>query len=96
MFIANIKELMKYDKIEKSPVYKDDNMQVIILNLPKGEELKPHISPVDAFFVVQQGEVEFTLEGELFLLKKGDLFHFKAKQVHALKALSDFSMLIVK
>ena len=62
MLIANVKELMKYDKIEKSPVYKDENMQVIILNLPEGEELKSHISPVDAFFIVQQGEVEFTLE----------------------------------
>jgi quercetin dioxygenase-like cupin family protein len=96
MLIANVKELMKYDKIEKSPVYKDENMQVIILNLPEGEELKPHISPVDAFFIVQQGEVEFTLEGEVFHLKPGDMFHFKAKQVHALKALSDFSMVIVK
>ena len=96
MLIANVKELMKYDKIEKSPVYKDENMQVIILNLPEGEELKPHISPVDAFFIVQQGEVEFTPEGEVFHLKPGDMFHFKAKQVHALKALSDFSMVIVK
>lgn len=96
MLIANVKELMKYDKIAKSPVYKDENMQVIILNLPKGEELKPHISPVDAFFIVQQGEVEFTLESEVFHLKPGDMFHFKAKQVHALKALSDFSMVIVK
>jgi quercetin dioxygenase-like cupin family protein len=96
MLIGNINDLMKYDKIEKSPVYKDENMQVIMLNLPKGEELKPHFSPVDAFFVVQTGEVEFTLEGEVFPLKPGDLFHFKAKQVHALKALSDFSMVIVK
>jgi quercetin dioxygenase-like cupin family protein len=96
MLIGNIKDVMKYDKIEKSPLYKDENMQVIILNLPKGEELKPHISPVDAFFAVQQGEAEFTLEGEVFLLKPGDLFHFKAKQVHAVKALSDFSMLIMK
>lgn len=96
MLIGNIKDLLKYEKIEKSPLYKDENMQVIILNLPNGEELKPHISPVDAFCIVQKGEVEFTLEGEMFFLKEGDLFHFKAKQVHALKALSDFSMLIVK
>jgi hypothetical protein len=53
MLIGNIKEMMKYDKIEKSPVYKDENRQVIILNLPKGEELKPHISQVDTFCIVQ-------------------------------------------
>lgn len=96
MLIGNISQYIKHDKIEKAAVYKDDHINVIMLNLPKGEELKPHISPVDAFFVVQQGEVEFTLEGEVFHLKQGDIFHFKARQVHALKAKSDFSMLIVK
>lgn len=96
MLIGNISQYIKHDKIEKAAVYKGEHINVIMLNLPKGEELKPHISPVDAFFVVQQGEVEFTLEGEVFHLKQGDVFHFKARQVHALKAISDFSMLIVK
>ena len=96
MLLGNLKEYLKYGKIEKSNVYRDDHMHVIMLNLPAGEELKPHISPVDVFFIVQQGEVEFTLEGEVFHLKQGDMFHFRARQLHALKAVSDFSMLIVK
>lgn len=96
MLIGNVKDYLKHEKIEKSVVYKDGHIHVIMLNLPAGEELKPHISPVDAFFIVQQGEVEFMLEGEVFHLKPGDMFHFKARQLHALKALSDFSMLIVK
>lgn len=96
MHIGNVKDYLKHEKIEKAGVYKDEQMQVIMLNLPAGEELKPHISPVDAFFIVQQGEVEFILEGETFHLKPGDMFHFKARQLHSLKAVSDFSMLIVK
>ncbi|MBP6687200.1 MAG: cupin domain-containing protein, partial [Lacibacter sp.] len=43
-----------------------------------------------------KGECEFTLEGQPHHLKRGDLFSFKANQVHALKALTDFSMLIIK
>ena len=96
MYIGNITQYITHHKIEKAVVYKDEHLHVMMLNLPKGEELKPHSSPVDAFFVVQCGEVEFTLEGELFHLKQGDVFHFKAGQVHALKATSNFSMLIVK
>lgn len=96
MLLGNTTELMNFDKINKATVYKDDKQQVLLLNLPAGAEMKPHISPVDAFVVVEKGEVEFVLEGELFLLSKGDLFRFKAHQVHSLKALSDFSMLIVK
>ncbi|MFN4284920.1 MAG: cupin domain-containing protein [Lacibacter sp.] len=71
-------------------------MQLILLNLPSGSVMKPHTSNKDAYCVVQKGRVEFTLEDDLFLLKEGDVFHFKAGQLHALKALSDFSMLIIK
>jgi quercetin dioxygenase-like cupin family protein len=96
MLIGNISNYVSYEKISKTDIYKDNHINVMMLNLPEGEELKPHISTVDAFVVVQNGEVEFTLEGEVFHLKPGDVFCFKAKQVHSLKAKSNFSMLIVK
>lgn len=96
MYIGNIKDYISYSKINKSSMFKDGNMEVMVLNLPAGAEMKPHTSSHDAFAFVQEGTVDFILEGELFPLKKGDLIHFKAGQLHSLKATSDFSMLIVK
>jgi quercetin dioxygenase-like cupin family protein len=96
MYIGHIKDHLLHEKIRKTALYKDDHIRVMLLNLPNGHELKAHTSPKDAFCFVEQGEVEFILEEKAYLMKKGDLFHFKAGQIHSLKALSDFSMLIVK
>lgn len=96
MITGNINEQMQYEKIGKTALYKDDRFHVMLLSLPEGEELKPHSSKTDAFCVVQRGEAEFILEGVHQHLKRGDLFSFKAKQEHSLKAITDFSMLIIK
>lgn len=96
MLTGNINEQFQFDKIGKAALYKDERFHIILLNLPEGEELKPHTSNTDAFCIVQKGEAEFNLEGVHSLLKEGDLFSFKAKQQHSVKALTDFSLLIVK
>lgn len=96
MYIGNIKDQVLHHQIKKAVLYNDDHIQVMLLHLPKGQELKPHTSPKNVFCIVDEGEVEFVLEDKVFVLRAGDLFHFKAGQIHSLKALSDFSMLIVK
>ena len=96
MHLGNLSDQVRFGKTTKTSVYKDGRMNVMLLNLPEGEVLKPHVSKTDAFLVVQKGECEFTLEGQSHHLKRGDLFSFKANQVHALQALTDFSMLIIK
>lgn len=96
MHLGNLWDQIQFGKTTKSSLYKDAKMNVMLLNLPEGEELKPHVSKTDAFLVVQKGECEFTVEGKVHHLKRGDLFSFKANQLHSVKAITDFSMLIVK
>lgn len=96
MITGNVNEQISFDKIGKAMLHKEERFHVMLLNIPEGEELKPHISKTDAFCIVQKGEAEFILEGKSTIIKKGDLFSFKAKQEHAVKARTDFSMLIVK
>lgn len=96
MHTGNINDLLQFNRIGKTELYKDERYHLMLLNIPEGEELKPHTSKTDAFCLVQKGEAEFNLEGVHSHLKKGDLFSFKARQEHSLKALSDFSMLIIK
>lgn len=96
MLTGNINDLFKFDKTGKNALYKDERFHVMLLNLPEGEELKPHISKTDVFCMVQKGEAEFFLEGKRLRLKRGDLLTFKAMKEHAIKALSDFSLLMIK
>jgi quercetin dioxygenase-like cupin family protein len=96
MLTGNISDLVKFDKTGKSALYKDGRFHVMLLNLPEGDELKPHSSKTDAFCIVQKGEAEFMLEGKRIHIRKGDLFSFKATQEHSIKALTDFSLLLIK
>ncbi|HMO33377.1 MAG TPA: cupin domain-containing protein [Lacibacter sp.] len=96
MYIGNIADYLRYDKINKAAVFQDDRLQIMMLNLPAGAVMKEYSSNKDAYFVVQKGRVEFILENDLFLLKEGDVFHLRAGQLHSLQAITDFSMLIFK
>lgn len=96
MQTANLTALKQYDKIKKQALYKSDPFEVIFLTIAKDELLKPHTSKTDAFLVVIEGDIIFTLEGIDFTLHKDDLFQFKANQLHSVKALTDASLLLIK
>lgn len=96
MHTGNLAALKQYDKIKKQTLYKSEPFEVILLTIAKDELLKPHTSKTDAFIIVIEGDIIFTLEGVDFNLHKDDLFQFKANQLHAVKALTDVALLLIK
>ena len=96
MRIGNINDHILYDNIKKVQVYKADRFHVLLLCLEEGALLKPHHSVTDAFFIVTGGEIIFTKGDDDFHLYKGDMFTFKAYEKHAVKALQNASLLLVK
>ena len=96
MFIGKIHELVQYNNISKQTVFIDPRFQVLLLSLAKDAYLKPHQSKTDAFFLVTEGEVIFTVGGEDHHLFAGDLFTFSAREQHAVKAVQNATLMIVK
>lgn len=96
MHTGNLTALKQYEKIKKQSLYKSEPFEVILLTIAKDELLKPHTSKTDAFIMVIEGDIIFTLEGVDFNLHKDDLFQFKANQLHAVKALTNASLLLIK
>jgi len=96
MQTTNLNALKHYDKIKKQSLYKSEPFEVILLTIAKDELLKPHTSKTDAFLLVIEGDVIFTVEGNDSILHKDDLFQFKANQLHSVKALTDASLFLIK
>jgi len=96
MQTTNLNALKHYDKIKKQSLYKSEPFEVIFLTIAKDELLKPHTSKTDAFLLVIEGDVIFTVEGNDSILHKDDLFQFKANQLHSVKALTDASLFLIK
>jgi quercetin dioxygenase-like cupin family protein len=70
------------------------NSRVVLFGFSEGQELTEHTSTQHATVQILSGECEFDLEKETHRLKAGDLVHMPPGLPHALRATTQFSMLL--
>lgn len=70
--------------IKSWKLYDSDYAQVVHLQLEKGESLKPHITPVDVFFHVLEGEGSVLVGEERIQVSAGTLVESPKDIVHCL------------
>jgi quercetin dioxygenase-like cupin family protein len=61
----------------------------------QGQALSEHTAPFDALVYVLDGEVEVSISGKPQRVSAGEMIIMPANQPHALKALTNFKMLLV-
>jgi len=67
---------------------------VTLFAFDMGQGLSEHTAPFDALVHVLNGEVEIRISGKPFHLKQGEIIIIPAQESHALKAVSNFKMLL--
>lgn len=70
------------------------NSRVVLFGFAEGQELSEHTSTQHALIQILSGECEFSLAGEWHHLKAGDLLYMPPHLRHAVKAITQFSMLL--
>ncbi|HTL55608.1 MAG TPA: cupin domain-containing protein [Candidatus Limnocylindrales bacterium] len=70
------------------------NLRVVLFGFAEGQELTEHTSTQHALIQVLSGQCEFSLAGKPHQLKSGDLVYMPPNLPHAVKATSQFSMLL--
>lgn len=68
---------------------------VTLFAFDEGESLSEHTTPYDALLVVVDGKVEVTIAENAFSLSKGEMIVLPANVPHAVKALTQFKMMLV-
>jgi quercetin dioxygenase-like cupin family protein len=68
--------------------------RVVLFGFSEGQELTEHTSTQHALIQVLSGECEFSLGGKPHTLKAGDFLHIPPNLPHAVKATSQFAMLL--
>ena len=71
-----------------------DRTRVVLFGFAEGQELTEHASTQTAVVQILSGECEFSLAGKPHTVKAGDLVYMPPNLPHALKATSQFSMLL--
>ena len=61
----------------------------------QGEGLSEHTAPFDALVICAEGEAEIEISGEKYRLQEGETITMSANAPHAVRAASDFKMLLV-
>jgi len=75
-------------------VLRTGNSRVVLFGFAEGQELTEHTSTQHAVIHLLSGECEFNLAGKPHPMKTGDLLYMPPNLRHAVKATTQFSMLL--
>lgn len=71
-----------------------DRSRVVLFGFAEGQELTEHTSTQNAIVHILSGECEFSLAGNPQAVRAGDLIYMPPNVPHAVKAATQFSMLL--
>ncbi|MCW3462473.1 cupin domain-containing protein [Chitinophaga nivalis] len=92
----NVMQVAGNEKIKNYAVLKTKRFDANLMILQQGQQIPPHTSPADAMVVILSGKVAFMLNEEVTVLETGDVFTFRANEIHALQALETVRFLLIK
>ena len=95
--VEYLKDLINYQDgsvVSREIIHKSTGT-VTLFAFDKDQGLSEHRAPFDALVHILDGEAEVTISGKVFHLEQGQMIILPANEIHALKALSKFKMLLV-
>jgi len=94
--ILNLSDMVSYQtgSVVSRQITKADAGNVTLFAFDAGQELSEHTAPFDALIHVVEGEAEIIISGKLFHLKAGEAILMPADEPHAVKATTQFKMLL--
>ena len=95
--VMTLKELVSYQggSVVSREIIRKSTGTVTLFAFDEGQGLSEHKAPFDALIYIVDGEAEVTISGKSNHLKTGETMILPANQLHALKALHRFKMLLV-
>ena len=94
--VLHMADLASYQEgsVVSRQITKEEAGNITLFAFDEGQELSEHTAPYDALVHVLDGEVEVRISGKPFHLKSGDAIIMPANDPHALKAITQFKMLL--
>ena len=94
--ILSLAEETKYaaNGIVSRTLLRTAHSRVVLFGFAEGQELTEHTSTQHAVIQILSGECEFSLAGKPRVVKAGDLIYMPPNLPHAVRATTQFSMLL--
>jgi len=87
MIINSAKSVQPHEnphQVDVRRLYDHDNAQVMHMTLQPGQSLKPHITPVDVFFYILEGNVDVLVGDETVTVVADNLVESPKDIIHCL------------
>ena len=94
--VKRLVDLLQYQpgSIVSHVLLKNKGGTITVFAFGEGEGLSEHTAPFDALVVILDGEADVDIAGESFHLHEGETITLPANVPHAVKATSNFKMLL--
>jgi quercetin dioxygenase-like cupin family protein len=94
--VTKLAELIGYQTgaIVSRELVKVPTGNITIFSFDEDQGLSEHKTPFNALVQVLEGEVEVSIEGKPHHVESGEIILMPANQLHALKALKQFKMIL--
>jgi quercetin dioxygenase-like cupin family protein len=94
---TKLTKLLRYQKraIVSRVIIDKETGTITLFAFDEGQGLSEHTAPYDALVYVLDGEAEIIIEGKPVRLEKGEMTIMPANKPHAVKALTEFKMLLI-
>jgi quercetin dioxygenase-like cupin family protein len=95
--VEYLKDLINYQdgSVVSREIIRKSTGTITLFAFDEGQGLAEHTAPFDAMVQILDGEAEITISGKAYYLKEGQMIILPVNEVHALKAISKFKMLLV-
>ena len=95
--VKSLKSLLQYQEgaVVSRVLLKNPSGTVTLFAFANGEGLSEHTAAFDALVIGVEGEAEIQISGQKYRLREQETITMPANQPHAIKAESNFKMLLV-
>jgi quercetin dioxygenase-like cupin family protein len=92
-----LKDLVNYQdgSVVSREIIRKSTGTITLFAFDKSQGLSEHTAPFDALVQILDGEAEITISGKAYHLTEGQMIILPVNEVHALKAINKFKMLLV-
>lgn len=90
-------EMLEYQEgaVVSRVLLKDKGGTITLFAFAAGEGLSEHTAPFHALVNVVDGEADIEIAGEIYRLHEGETITLPANRPHAVRAVSNFKMLLI-
>ena len=95
--VESLKSLVDYQdgSVVSREIIRKSTGTITLFAFDQGQGLSEHTAPFDALVIILDGQAEITISGKAYDLTEGQMIILPVNEVHALKAISKFKMLLV-